>query len=160
MVGQRGSVWFLWNGGAGPGKALSCSIPEGASVFFPLAVAFAWNAPNHCGQGPENITVKEMRAFAKGVIDGITDASAELDGAPVNKISRVQSDVFWLALPTDNVLLPLCGGDQPPGIFSPAAGEGYFVLLKPLSVGKHTLHYSAAGIDVTWNLAVVPVTTK
>jgi hypothetical protein len=51
------------------------------------------------------------------------------------------------------------------GVFSPAVDGGFYVLLDPLSVGHHTLHFHAknAGrarkfeVDVTYNITVVPV---
>jgi Domain of unknown function (DUF4326) len=51
----------------------------------------------------------------------------------------------------------------PAGIFSPGAGDGFYVLLDPLKKGKHTLHFNAempAGKlnqDGTYNLTVLPV---
>jgi len=140
MVGQRGSVWFLLEGFPGT-FTRSCSIPEGVSLFFETIAASVWNSPNVCGQGPENLSVKDLRAIAKPFIDSATGQSVEVDGNPVKKLTRVQSDVYALAEPADNVILPSCGGDQPAGIYAPVITDGYFVLLKPLPVGNHTLHF-------------------
>ena len=41
----------------------------------------------------------------------------------------------------DNNVLQSFGVDAPAGSTSPAVSDGVFVMLKPLSVGKHTLHY-------------------
>jgi hypothetical protein len=67
--------------------------------------------------------------------------------------------------PEENVFDSLCVdfGGVPGGIYSPAAGDGFYVLLDPLKKGKHTLRIYAekpAGTvnqDVTYNLTVVPV---
>jgi hypothetical protein len=55
--------------------------------------------------------------------------------------------------------------DVPAGIFSPAVDDGYYVKLKQLRIGAHTLHLraeTATGVDqdVTYNLTVVPVSKK
>ena len=108
MVGQRGSVWFL-AGVFGGGEATRiCSVPEGKTLFFPIANAVNFNTPNVCGQGPENILVEDLRAFSAASIDGITEVSVELDGNSVGGVRRVQSKVFEVALPGDNVDLIHC----------------------------------------------------
>jgi hypothetical protein len=52
----------------------------------------------------------------------------------------------------------------PAGVYSPSVDDGYYVLLKPLSVGNHTLHIHAEStgftLDVTYDLTVVPVQLK
>jgi hypothetical protein len=167
IVGQRGSVWFL-AGVFGGGKATRiCSVPEGKALFFPIANSMNFNTPNVCGQGLENIPVEDLRAFSASFIDGITKVSVELDGKSEGNVRRVQSKVFEVALPGDNVFDPLCSPDfdVPSGIFSPAVDDGYYVGFKPLKVGAHTLHLRAetdAGVaqDVTYNLTVVPVLKK
>lgn len=165
MVGQDGSVWFLVGAFSSGTYNRSCSIPEGVSLYFPVVDYVSYNTPNVCGQGPQNISVEDQRAYAKKVVDGATALSVEVDGNPVKKLSRVQSDVFAVAQPADNVFLAPCGGDSPAGIYSPGIDDGYYVLLKPLPVGEHTLHFTAMlplpfSLDVTYHLTVVPVLTK
>jgi hypothetical protein len=87
-----------------------------------------------------------------------------LDGKQIKNLQRVQSEVFAVALPEDNVFDSPCAsfGGVPAGIYSPAVDDGFYVLLKPLSVGPHALHFHAdrsPGFteDVTYNLTVVPV---
>lgn len=56
MVGQRGAVWFLaGTGGSGQVKR-SCSIPEGASIFFPVINFVNVNTPGcPTGTPPMNV---------------------------------------------------------------------------------------------------------
>ena len=124
------------------------------------------NIPNVCGQ-TEDLTVKQIRASNKAVIDTAHDVSVQIDGKPANHlVQRVRSEIFAVALPEDNVFNDFCGGPGtvPPGIFSPSADEGHYVLLKPLKADKpHTIHFHAEGSstqDVTYHLTVVPVSTK
>ena len=78
-----------------------------------------------------------------------------------------QMTTFAVALPEDNIFDAPCTdaglGNVPAGIYSPAAGDGFYVLLDPLSLGKHTLRFRAGmptgkpSQDVTYNITVVPV---
>jgi hypothetical protein len=167
VVGQRGSTWFLagtFNGGS---AVRDCTVPEGKEIFFPVINAMFYNSPNVCGQGPEDISVAEMRAVLAGQIAEATQRAAQLDGKSL-RLRHVKSRVFEVALPEDNVFDAPCAsaGGQPAGIFSPAVDEGYYVRLRPLSVGEHTLHFHAEVpefdlvFDVTYHLTVVPVASR
>jgi hypothetical protein len=114
---------------------------------------------------PTNTPVRDLRAQAAAVIDGASHLSVTLDGKQLKNLQRVQSEVFAVALPENNVFDSPCTGaglgDVPAGIYSPAVDDGFYVLLSPLSVGNHTLHFhgesSAGNQDVTYNLTVVRV---
>jgi hypothetical protein len=164
VVGQRGPIWFLagaFNGGT-PNR--SCSVPQGTALFFPVTNQVEINTPNVCGQIGA-LSVKELRVSAAAVIDGATNLSVTVDGIAIKNLQRIQSEVFAVALPEDNVFVAPCAPlPVPAGIYSPAVDDGFYVLLKPLSLGPHALHFhaEAGGIvqDVTYNLAVVPVLLK
>jgi hypothetical protein len=171
MVGQRGSVWFLAGTFNGDTATRACSVPENTVLFFPVANAININSPNVCGSGSENESVKDLRAMSKATIDGATDLSVLVDGIPANKlIKRVQSLVFDVALPEDNLFDAPCAaagfGNVPAAIYSPAVDDGYYVALGPLKRGTHTVHFQAmagpngSNEDVTYNLTIVPVLTK
>ena len=169
MVGQRGSVWFLAGTGGGS-VTRTCAVPEGTSLFFPVVNIVNINTPNVCGQGPDNITVKDLRAAIAPIIDDATNLSAKVDGVPIKHLQRVRSQVFEAALPEDNVFDDGCVGaglgDVPAGIYSPAVDDGFYVELNPLKVGSHILHIHGElpslgfSLDVTYHLTVVPVRHK
>ena len=171
VVGQRGPVWFL----AGIFDPLdngrtatrTCSVPKGTALFFPVINGVGINTPGVCGSSQESVS--QLRRDAALQIAGAANLSVTVDGLAIRIPPRVQSTVFAVALPEDNVFnSPLiCGpGSVPAGVYSPAAGDGFYVLLGPLSVGGHTLHFHAenpAGTvnqDVTYHLTVVPVLLK
>ena len=162
MVGQQGEKWFL-AGFFGTGSAIrTCSVPASTQLYFPVVNSVAFNTPGLCGSPAE--TVAQLRKDAAAFIDGVTDVSAELDGAAIKNVDRSQSEVFPLVLPEDNVF-DSASCDVPGGIYSPAVDDGYFVLLKPLTPGSHTLHFQASNggsvvQDVTYNLLVVPAILK
>jgi hypothetical protein len=174
MIGQRGSVWFLGGVFSGGPADRSCSVPEGAALFFPIINEVSINSPNVCGSGPENEPVKDLRQMSKSFIDGVALSSVkvQVDGNKV-PFRRVQSQVFEVALPGDNVFDALCGGpgSVPATIYSPAVDDGYYVLLPPLKPGPHphTIRFQAEPppttpptppTDVTYTITVVPVSLK
>ena len=104
MVGQRGSIWFL-AGVFGSGSAKrTCSVPEGAMLFFPVINSAFVNTPE-CGQGGQSFSVKEERIAVKPFIDAVQNLSVTVDGVDVKKtlLRRVQSAPFATAVPADNI---------------------------------------------------------
>jgi hypothetical protein len=139
-------------------------------IFFPVINSVNINTPNICGQGPENMSVEDLRALSAAFIDGATNLSVELGGKEINALRRVQSQVFAVALPEDNLFDAPCTdaglGNVPEGIYSPSVDDGFYVKLNPLKKGDHTLHFHAENPsqnfveDVTYKLAVVPVSSQ
>jgi hypothetical protein len=111
--------------------------------------------------GPDNFSVNDLRGFSAAYIDEITSVSVQLDGHDV-EAKRVQSVVFAVPMPADNVFVAPCSGDSPAGVYSPGVDDGYYVAVPPLKPGNHTLHFQAqyqgAMVqDTTYTLIVVPV---
>jgi hypothetical protein len=156
MIGQRGSVWFL-AGYAGGTTTRTCSLPAGLTLFFPVINSVGFNSPNCGDQGSKNVSVKEMRKTNADRIGSVrlADLRVELDSKTIHQFERVQSDVFAIVLPADNV------GGCGPGVYSPAVDEGYYVKLDPLNAGHYTLHIRSTSplfsFDVTYKLTVVKV---
>lgn len=170
MVGQRGPIRFLVGSPGGSPVTRTCSVPEGATLFFPVINTATANTPNACGQGPENLTAKEQQAGLKPFIDAAQNLKVTVDRQTLNKSSlrRVQATPFAIALPEDNLFVPGCATLNPPGqpagVYSPAVADGYYASLDPLKPGSHKIHIQAQSdnftVDVTYNLTVVPVTLK
>jgi hypothetical protein len=106
-----------------------------------------------------------LRADASDIIAGATNLSISVDGKQVRNLRRVKSKVFSVALPEDNLFDAPCGAPDvnvPAGVFAPAVDDGYYVSLRPLKPGTHTVHFHAENpaqsflLDVTYNLTVVP----
>jgi hypothetical protein len=144
----------------------TCAIPDGTLLFFPVINAVNINTPNVCGQDANNIPVATLRAQIAPMIEGATQLSVTVDTKEVTSLlHRLQSSVFAVALPEENVFDAPCSnfGGAPAGIYSPAVADGLYVKLLPLPVGQHTLHFHAENLDadimqdVTYNLTVVPV---
>jgi len=158
-LGQSGNVWFL----AAPFGTVNrtCTIPSGTALFVALLDAESSDLE---GLGATEV---EQRANAKWQADHIHNVACSVDSDPVEHIDRyrVESPQFSFTAPD-------------PWIFSPApsghgtsVSDGYFVMLKPLSKGSHTLRFSGnfhfavaegdpydfdGSVDMTYHLTVAP----
>jgi hypothetical protein len=138
-AGQSGPVWFLGGVFNVSGSAVRdlCTVPAGKALFFPI-LNVEWD--NFCPPG--SLTDEELRATAKWYMDLATDLSCELDGKPFYNLAayRVAGDPFAVQLPGDN-LWQYFGCDTGPGSYYPLVPDGIYLMLAPLPVGGHTLHF-------------------
>jgi len=154
MVAQHGPVWFL----VGAANA-TCSIPQNTALFFPILNLVDVNTTTQ--------SVNQLRTEMAGCIDHAFNLSLRVDGQSVDidTRQRVRSVPFAVTLPADNLF------GLPPVIYSPAVDDGYYVMLKPLAVGPHTITFTGNSpgcppfqgpfsINVTYNLNVVTVSLK
>ena len=106
-----------------------------------------------------------MRTAAGEAMDAVTAISVQLDGEPAGRVQRIRSQVFAATMPEDNYFDAPCAtaGGSPGGVYPRVVDDGYYVSLRPLAPGAHTLHFHAevpaAGFvtDTTYHLTVVPV---
>lgn len=160
-TGQSGKVWFLAS--ALPDPVIE--IPTVTVLFIPLVnvECSSLEAPD---SGFHGDTAEEQAECAKFWADHILDPACTIDGraANITEDFRVASPQFSFTAPT-----PWVFGDT--GGAGTAVGDGYYVMVSPLSVGEHTItitgkfHLSAeeTGGDpvdfetnVTWHITVVP----
>lgn len=176
-VDQDGSVWFL-AGNFGGESERYCTIPAGRKVFFPVI-----NQINVTTCEGEPRTRAGIRPLIAPFIDAAEGLLVEVDGVMVKNLNqyRVASPLFCTPLDLFGVVTPedlelVCDGvetapdcsDLPnPGEhfgsfegFGPAMSDGYWIMLKPLSVGEHTIYFTATNgdfeLDVIYYLTVVP----
>jgi len=167
MVGQRGDLWFL--GGSFIGSVTrTCTIPEGTTLFFPVANNVQFDSPNVCGQDDRSIPLRALRANTTRSVDQVSSKTVTLDHKPIKNVHRVQSTVFEVTLPEENMFTFFSFDTPcPAGSYGPTVDDGYYVLLHPLNVGSHTLRIHTKTrsdtvateftLDVTYILNVVPV---
>jgi hypothetical protein len=134
MVKQDGLVWFL-AGTFGENKIpyRKCIVPFGKAVLFPVI--------NYEANYIQDSQFKTDSELAKHVIEDINDITilrAIIDGQKVQTY-RVKSEpsTFPLFIHEDN-------GIGSSGGNTIAAGDGYWVFLKPLSFGVHTIYFHGA----------------
>ena len=152
---QQGKVWFL--AGTFEGVAdRTCQVPAGKAIFLSLGGVFLSFWPDFPAAGDrcrqQATALEKVRCDVNHGVPGAPDISlkATLDGAPVGDLFafRVQSDPggFTLRVPESSLLTDLgfAAGDR-----SPAVADGYFLLLKPLQPGQHTLSVRMVNPDKT-----------
>ena len=136
-VGQPNKdVWFLTlTFGTANQVSRSCTIPAGRSKFVPIF-------SNDCdtSEYPAYTTRDQFASSARQQTDSVsTVLSLTLDGKPIGSLEsyRTDSPMFNITYPgptpKDNVY------SVKPGVY-PGVVDGFFVMLKPLPVGKHDLH--------------------
>ncbi len=156
QVGQRGRAWFSAPIAHLGTTTRTCTISEKKALFV-LVVA------NECSniEPPPFFgdTEAELRACAASGFEEFFSGpmSVTVDGRAVpNLLSfRTQTPVFQYTLPEDNLY-----GLPGPITATKAVSDGIYVMLKPLSSGRHTLvihiEDSFGGVaDVIYNLTVV-----
>jgi hypothetical protein len=162
IVGQRGPVWFLVGTSGGSPVNRVCKVPAGKALFFPVLNSF------YADDFTQHNSIAFAREQAAVIPNDATILSVTVDGHAIQHLEdkfRIRSNVFELTLPDENIFgVPPTAACPPSGTCSPAVDDGYYVMLKPLTVGNHTVHIIGAtttfNVDVTYTLKVVPVDLK
>ncbi len=150
--GQSGPVWFLTGTFTNDPAVRKCSVPAGKPIFLPVV--------NHIANAPaDKAKDKDLLAEAKAKIDTAADLELVIDGKPVPDVMqyRVASAPFSFTCPDKeaDAAEPTLVGKQR------GASDGYWVMLKPLSPGEHTIRFKGKvkaekfALDVTYHLTVV-----
>jgi len=138
-VAQNGPVWFL-AGTFGGSADRTCNVPPGKAIMFPV-----YNAECSYAEYPQSKTESELRNCAKDQADKVTSLDASIDGIRIDNLKqkyRVQSQLFDLMFPNNNVYGVSAGPSK-------AVSDGYWVILQPLSLGKHEVRFSGSAVDFT-----------
>jgi hypothetical protein len=162
-LGQWGPVFFLVGPpGNGP-TTRSCDIPAGAGLFFPI-INIVCAVPED-GDSPQAISNTCNELFP---VDP-KSLSLTIDGKNVNNLKNFLASEFFSFTGAAHGLFEFtgCATELQPcyADFHPTAFTvGYWAMLRPLSLGKHTVHFHGENqnptfsqtVDVTYNLNVVP----
>ncbi|MGF6968721.1 hypothetical protein OKW43_005749 [Paraburkholderia sp. WC7.3g] len=158
---QSGPVWYLVGSGSGQPVMRTCTVSSTSSIFFPLInveCSTRDDPPFHCTDEAS------CRACAKSFADeiGTNSLNASIDGAVVNGLQtfRFQSPSFFpFTLPPNNILKAPGGGT------GYSISDGYWLMLKPLPPGTHTVQFGGAltsgpfagfSVNVMYTLTVTP----
>jgi hypothetical protein len=159
----QSKVFFLAAAVFGGTQTESCTVPAGTMVFFPVLNA---EVDNGCPVVSPPLTVADLASAAKSLIDPATNLHASIDGRAVQNISsyRVTSPAFSFTLPaaSDNLCTFFAGSASaaaaPGSVVSPVVGDGYYLMLAPLSSGQHTITFGGEvpgfTLDVIYKLTV------
>ena len=168
-VGQSGPVWFLGRKFISVGGTANfdniiryCNVPAGKALYVAIynaedsTLEEATPGSNHFTQ------IGELRAATAYVMDGVTDLSMQVDDENVRDIKerfRMQSPAFGFTLPADNFFTALGEGPFKAGTYFPSVDDGYYVMVAPLPIGHHTIHFHGTVgpyvQDVTYHISVI-----
>jgi hypothetical protein len=182
---SKSGPWFL-AGTSGFNATRNCTIPAGRMIFFPIinlgndypCLDLSPTPPRQRkdanfqpgpGQSLEQFLTIGYGAIpgARQPIDHVTAVSATLDGVPVTGLSLPPENSKYRAT---SPLFEFDGDRSLQATFDPCVGpghkavsDGYWIMLKPLSPGPHTLVFSGTEtfpggsftVTVTYNLTIV-----
>ena len=150
--GQKGDVWFL----AGIYEGLKdeddfvvrdCTVPAGKALFFPI-VNLSWVTLPEDTEGEDPRTWFQenefgLRDLLAAIIDGAYDLNCTVDAGSLAgdfsgmSIYRTFSPIFNVYMPGDSI------DGSPKGKYGPCVDDGYYIMLAPLSEGKHKIEFTA-----------------
>jgi hypothetical protein len=135
-VNQNGSVWFIPDILTGK-EERPCTIPEGKAILVPLLTGECDSA-----ESPSQSDADLRQCSTAG--DEYGAISATLDGKKIENLDsyRTATDFFNITFVKDNIF------DVPAGTYRGVA-DGFFVFLKPLSVGNHELQVKTSVTNPT-----------
>jgi hypothetical protein len=178
-IGQQGKVWFLCGSASAPLLDPSpatverrLAIPSGTAIFVGISCTFWATLPVDLDEnGNPWLTDEEALAYIMEIEDMTTDLACEIDGKPVHDLQnyRCHTPAFSFTFP-----------DLPPGetwwdygwapedwlvpsggwVSTPTIWDGTALLLAPLSVGEHTIHFTSSNPywvsswDITYHITV------
>jgi hypothetical protein len=167
-VGQSGPVWFLAEPALGTGSdgvVEQCKVPTGRYIMVPLLTAECSNlepSPQFIPSPCTDDTSCRLcaRALANTIIPRSLHASVDdiavtdLQGTP--SAFRFQSPLFYFTIPERNWFMGESDAARAGTGYS--VSDGYWLMIKPLSPGSHTVHVEGAvpGFleDVTYKITV------
>lgn len=152
-LNQQGKVWFLASTFEGVADR-TCEIPAGKALFLSLGGVFVSFAPDFPAPGDDCAQLTTLAERVRCDASRATPTaptvsfSAALDGEPIEDLFafRAQSPpggfTLHVANPSFLTDLGLPAGDR-----TPAITDGYFLYLKPLKKGRHTLTFRMINPD-------------
>lgn len=130
-VQQSGDVWFLAGGYGSSRISRTCTVPYGKYIFFPAVNMAYWaqgaNSTFSCAEAKLGAAVNNATAL---------DIFVEIDGVKLNDARQYRvrtEECFDVFARVPENLRPAAG--------DPAASDGFWYLLEPLSRGRHEIRF-------------------
>ena len=126
------NVWFLTGtfGNIVPVKR-KCTIPAGKAIFFPILVK-----EDSLEEDSDLKTELELIKRSSDATNRLVHMEATINWEKVDQLERyrVQSEVFDLTFPEDNVYNVRAG-------LTRSVCDGFWLFIKPLQIGKHYIYF-------------------
>ncbi|MEO7548099.1 MAG: hypothetical protein ABIT82_06715 [Ramlibacter sp.] len=125
---QSGPVWFLAGTYGTRRTVRTCNVPRDKYIFFPLINYVVM-------PGSKESTCASVAGQAASMTDNAFALLLDIDGAriPIHVGNRQATACFDMGARTDTRTR----------VF-PSAANGYYVMLRPLSPGKHVINFGGA----------------
>jgi hypothetical protein len=164
---QTGDVFFL-AGNFGRVETRSCTIPAGKAIYFPIINDVCKDAPE---AGCQYMST-EAELLECGRLEPEHSVSLSIDGVAIEDLEgyHTQSAPFEVLGPGDRSLnaMPCIGPigpnhcEIPEGTRRIGVTDGYWVMLRPLPPGPHTIHFAGStgpasapwALDMTYQITV------
>jgi hypothetical protein len=141
-INQSGPVYFLAGTSGGPPVTRMVTIPVGKKIFFPIInVLIDYPCPPAFGFEPP--PGQPLEAFLTDVAAQAVDypgiLAVEVDGVPLQNLAQYRATSPMMEF-TGDVSLQATFDPCITGTPQPGVSDGFWVMLKPLSPGLHTIH--------------------
>ena len=161
VEGQSGKVWFLASTFGSGSVHRACTVPAGKALLVNLSSLLNdYPCPDPNFQPAPGQSLEEFLTIgARQVEDGVISLTLSVDGEAVADpfAYRVGTPLFtFTGHPSLTAVIDGCITGTP----QPAVADGFFVMVKPLRPGSHTVAFSGASANVqsqvTYHLTVLP----
>jgi len=140
---QGGEVWFLASSDGTQAVVRDCAVPAGKTLFVPLV-----STTERSNSGEPNCAA--MARQAAGALAHVSRLSMTIDGRPVGGLENHRQ-------PTGECFA-LDARQASRSATRAAVADGYYVMLKPLPAGSHTIavqaHIDDTTLSTTYRLEV------
>jgi len=159
----KGNVSFLYGGFDGQDHTRGTvdhpiTIKAGTRLFMPIQNS-EWSNPDtpssesNYTQVPGNYTAAQLKHFADVQTGATIHLNATIDGHSIPEDvlfnHRETAPIFSYTLPATNNIDQVFFGEDISGRVSPVAADGYYMMLRPLSPGLHTIVFGGQSIDLS-----------
>lgn len=159
-AGQSGPVFFLVGTAGGDAVRSECVIPAGKAILFPV-INVACAIPEDGGTKDEVVNLCSREYF-----DFVDTAQATVDGVAIKNVLQNYRSSTWFSFTGaegnlyDTYCTGVASGSCYVGYHEFGYTDGYWIMLFPLTPGKHVIHFSGGitswgfVVNVTYNLTV------
>jgi hypothetical protein len=141
---QEGDVWFLATSDGTAPVVRTCAVPAGKTLFVPIAGTMERS-------GIREPDCDSMARIAAGAVtQRVTRLSMTIDGQAIDNLSSYRAatrECFALGL-----------RQMPRSTARMAVADGYYVMLRPLAAGPHTIavgaRFDSTSLSTTYRLDV------
>ncbi len=141
---QQGEVWFLATSDGTAPVVRTCAVPAGKSLFVPIVSTMerSGNKEPDCGS--------MARIAAEHLTQHVSQLTMTVDGVPVDNLASHRQ--------ATGGCFPLGLRQTPRLAAATTVADGFYVMLKPLAPGLHTIavgaKFDSASLSTTYRLDV------